>query len=75
MSNENKVTVLQAPSKGDQHEVRQPLEEAIAMELESVFIVGYKDGLLRTTYSGYKNIEEKLGAIELLKHNIINGAS
>ena len=39
------------------------------------FVKGDKDGLLCTTFSGYKDIERKLGAIELLKHNMIQGAS
>jgi UDP-N-acetyl-D-mannosaminuronic acid transferase (WecB/TagA/CpsF family) len=67
-----KLTTL--PSRGDKNEVSKKLQEAIDAEYDEVFIIGSKDGYLRTTYSGYKDIERKLGAIELLKFNMIEGA-
>lgn len=63
------------PTKGEANEVQERLQEALAREYDEVFIIGVKNGLLCTTFSGYKNIEQKLGAIELLKHNMIQGAS
>lgn len=70
----SEITVLKPPSKGKQNEVRERLQEAIDTDFDEVFIVGLKDGNLRTTYSGYKDIEQKLGVLELLKHNMIKGA-
>ena len=67
-----KITAL--PGRGDQNEVRQRLQEALEQEYDEVFIIGTKDGRLHTTYSGYKDIERKLGALELLKFNLIEGA-
>lgn len=69
------LALLNIPTKGEQHEVKKKLQEALDQEFESVFIIGYKDGLMCTSYSGYKSIEEKLGLLELLKHNLIEGAS
>lgn len=68
----NKVTAL--PSRGDQNEVRERLLDALKAEYDEVFIIGTKDGSLHTTHSGYKDIERKLGALELLKFNMIEGA-
>lgn len=68
-----KITAL--PGRGDQNEVRQRLQNALEQEYDEVFIIGTKDGLLHTTHSGYKDIERKLGALELLKHNLIDGGA
>lgn len=68
------LTVIKTPSKGEQHEVKEKLQEAIDMEYDEVFIIGNKDGRLCTTFSGYKSIEQKLGLLELLKHNMIVSA-
>lgn len=68
----SKITAL--PSRGDKNEVKEKLQAAIAQEYDEVFIIGTKDGMLHTTYSGYKDIERKLGALELLKFNMIERA-
>lgn len=68
-------TLTALPSKGHQNEVRERLLDAVKAEYDEVFIIGYKDGILHTTHSGYKDIERKLGAIELLKHNMIDGGT
>jgi len=68
----NKITEL--PSKNKKNEVTQILKDALKAEYDEVFIIGFSDGMLHTTHSGYKDIERKLGALELLKYNMINGA-
>jgi hypothetical protein len=68
------LKVLKTPSKGDQNAVKQRLLNAIEREYDEVFIIGTKDGALHTTWSGYSAIEHKLGLLELLKYEIIDGA-
>lgn len=69
------IKVLKLPTKAEQNETQQRLQAAIDMQYDEVFIIGMKDGMLHTTFSGYKGIEQKLGLLELLKHNLIQGAS
>ena len=71
----SELKVLKTPSKGEQNEVQERLQEALDREYDEVFIIGMKDGMLCTTHSGYKSIEQKLGLLEILKHNLIQGAS
>lgn len=62
------------PTIGERHEVKRALEAALEQNLDSVMIVGVKDGNISTVYSGYDTLEHKLGCLELLKVNLINGA-
>ena len=71
----SELKVLKPPTKGEQNEVQERLKDALDREYDEVFIIGMKDGMLCTTHSGYKSIEQKLGLLELLKHNLIQGAS
>ena len=69
------MKVIKAPTKGEQNQVKERLQEALDREYDEIFIIGMKDGMLCTTHSGYKSIEQKLGLLELLKFNLIQGAS
>ena len=71
----SKLEVLKLPTKGEENEVQQRLQDALDREYDEVFIIGMNDGMLCTTHSGYKSIEQKLGLLELLKFNLIQGAS
>lgn len=70
----SELKVIKPPTKGDQNEVRQRLQNAIDREYDEVFIIGSSDGQLHTTWSGYKSIEHKLGLLELLKFELLEGA-
>ena len=71
----SELKVLKPPTKGEQNEVQERLKDALDCEYDEIFIIGMKDGMLCTTHSGYKSIEQKLGLLELLKFNLIQGAS
>ena len=71
----SELKVIKPPTKGEQNEVQERLKDAFDREYDEVFIIGMKDGMLCTTHSGYKSIEQKLGLLELLKFNLIQGAS
>lgn len=63
--------VAHLPSKGDKNGVNKLLTEALETDFEEVFLVGVKDGNMQTRISGYKGLDQKLGLLELLKHNMI----
>lgn len=67
-------TITALPTVGDKNNVKERLLSAIEKEYDEVFIIGSKNGALQTTWSGYRNIEEKLGLLELLKYEMIDGA-
>jgi len=69
------MTKLKAlPTLGERHEVKRALDAAYEMELDSVMIVGVKDGRISTVWSGYDSLEQKIGCLELLKVNLITEA-
>jgi phosphoheptose isomerase len=66
--------VKAVPTLGERHEVKRALETALEQNLDSIMIVGVKDGKLTTVWSGYDTLEHKIGCLELLKVNLINNA-
>lgn len=69
------IKLASLPTAGEKNLVKERLQSAIEFEFDEVFIIGVKDGLLKLSYSGYKDIERKLGALELLKQDIIAESS
>lgn len=63
--------VAHLPSASEKNGVSKILTEAIETDFEEVFIIGVKDGNMQTRISGYKGLDQKLGLLELLKHNMI----
>ena len=53
--------------------VKDTLAKAAEHDFDSVFIVGYKNRTVCTMHSGFSEIVEKIGALELLKSDIIKG--
>jgi hypothetical protein len=65
------IKLASLPTASEKNLVNERLQAAIDYGFEEVFIIGVKDGRLKLSYSGYKDIERKLGALELLKQDMI----
>jgi hypothetical protein len=65
------IKLVSLPTTAENHKVKERLQAAMDYELDEVFIIGVKDGLIKVSYSGYKDIERRLGALELLKQDMI----
>ena len=63
--------VSHLPSAGEKNGVSKILTEAVEAGFEEIFIIGVRDGNMQTLISGYKGLDQKLGLLELLKHNMI----
>lgn len=48
------------------------LNEAVAMDYETVIIFGFKDGEVRVTYSKSRSYLTVVGALEEVKHRLIS---
>lgn len=47
------------------------LRNALSENYDEVFIIGVKDGRIVTTTSGYNDFERKIGALEMLKMQLL----
>lgn len=65
------IKVISLPTTAKNNQVNERLQDAMEYEFDEVFIIGIKEGRLKVSYSGYKDIERRLGALELLKHDMI----
>lgn len=59
---------------GERNGVPELLNDALNSQYDSVFLIGVKGGRIEVTHSGYQDIERKLGAIEMIKHDMISGS-
>lgn len=65
------IKLASLPTASEKNLVNERLQSAIDYGFDEVFIIGVKDGTLKLSYSGYKDIERKLGALEILKQDMI----
>lgn len=65
---ENNTPVSLANARNTTNEV---LQKAMNESFDEVFFVGVKNGILSAGWSGYNNIEQKIGALEILKHDML----
>jgi hypothetical protein len=65
------IKLASLPTASEKNLVNDRLQAAIDYGFDEVFIIGVKDGTLKLSYSGYKDIERKLGALEILKQDMI----
>lgn len=68
------IKIAELPVNGDKNAVRQKLQAAMDLGLDEVFIIGVKDNNIRTIWSGYSGIERRIGALEILKTDLLLGA-
>lgn len=66
----NKLRVV---SVGDEYleSANQMIDEFKTEQFESVMLVGFKNGQMKTYWSKMKNTQEIIGCLEVIKHDLI----
>ena len=68
----NKLSILKTNQQSMIEEAKALLHKAVEKEFETVFIVGIKDKKMCINYSRSLNVVEKIGMLEILKHDWIS---
>ena len=62
------------PTKNQINRINELIDEIKSQELDELFLIGVKDNKLYISYSGFESIEQKIGAIEMLKFELLRNA-